>query len=485
MFGDFLIYDTENSDLNTKFGQITQFGGVRLNSDLDIVEELSIDIRLLPWIVPGPEACKVTKTPPAALEGSERISEFNAAKQIFQFLTPRGAARTAYVTYNGSHHDDEYLRSMFFKNMLNPWFTSNRQITRIDLFPLIQLIHSVDENAINIPTTDEGKLSFRLEKICPENGIEIDAHDALHDSKGTRDLLKLIYKKAPWAIELAIEAGNTAEQTGMLENARTEGYALWLHTHFGAPDFVPVVPVFSPSKDRYFLFDLRCQDYRAALPEDDKLLFNGSPFHLVNLKKMPLFVDDAIVENAGIPTNDVDWDARAALVLQDVEFQESFALKAGNTSFPQPENPQMEEKMLPFWGWDTKKLMDKFTSATDWQSRVALRFSDKRAREFAARILYDAHLNGEVTLSEKLFPQIEDICAHLLNRPYEGPEARWTSLSIALKEKPDQEWLDWATQKYGEAAMQEAALLLETSSETENQRDLETTVSAPQMTFGF
>lgn len=489
MFDDVLIYDTESTDLNTTFGQITQFGGLKLDANLNITEELALDIRLLPWMVPGPEACRVTKTSPDKLEDSNRISEFNASKAIFNFLAPAQNKTTAYVTFNGISHDDEYLRITFYRNMLNPWFINNT-ITRIDLFPLLQLINSVDPNAIIIPNTDEGKFTYRLEKICPENGIELEAHDALHDAKGTRELLKLIRARASWAIELAAECGNVRQQTIVLEEAMRNGTHLWVFTHFGKPEFVPVLPVHSSSKDRFWLYDLRNDDYISSLPNDDKLLFNGGPFHLVNMKKTPLFVNDAVLLNSDIDPKHEKYAELAARISNDHIFKASITEKAEKTNYPQVEDQQSEEKLFPFFTWETKNTIQKFVDAPNWPSRTALRFQDTRVRDFAARILYDAHLNGEMELSPKLLPQIENICSPIMKRPYAGNDARWTTLASALAENPDETWLQWARAKFGKQALASAMVQhngttqhAEAAERLDVMEEKEST--APQMSFGF
>ncbi len=483
MFDHHVIYDTENTDLNTNFGQITQFGGIRFSRDLSELDSLSIDVRLLPWIIPTPKACSVTNITPTQLEDSERTSEFKAAQEIFKFLLPESGKRTAYVTFNGSYHDNDYLRTTFFRNMLNPWFASNDQVTHIDLFPLLQLINAVDPFAIRIPILEDGKQSYKLENVCPANGIPILAHDALGDAKATAQLLKLVYEKAPWAIDVAVNAGVAKNIISRVTTVMNEGGYLWLFTHFGEPDFIPVVPVSTGQSGRFWLYDLRNSDYANAIPADENLLFKGGPFHLVSAKKLPLFVDGAIIANTTTNFVHEEFLQLAVEIQSDEKFKNTVSTKAAAKKFMEPVNPQSEEKLIPFPSYETKDIMKKFTSTNDWAERSRLRFKDERIRDFAARILYDAHLNKETILAPNLLSQIEKICEPIMNRALAGIEARWTSLASAMMEEPDQGWLDWASLKYGIEAVESARKGQCSMNNDVEQQPKEP--EAPQLSFGF
>jgi exodeoxyribonuclease-1 len=52
----------------------------------------------------------------------------------------------------------------------------------MDLIDLIRTVHALRPEGIQWPVDAEGKISFRLEKLTAENGIEhVSAHDALSD----------------------------------------------------------------------------------------------------------------------------------------------------------------------------------------------------------------------------------------------------------------------------------------------------------------
>jgi exodeoxyribonuclease-1 len=486
MLGDSIIYDTENSSLNRKFGQITQYGGIRVASDLQIKEEQSLDIRLLPWVVPSPGACRVTKVGPEELTRSDRLSEFNAAKRIYKFMEAGYGQPINFITYNGLEHDDKFLREMFFRNLHDPWFTSGALKTRIDLFPLVQLIHAVDKNALVIPTNEAGKFSYKLDRVAPANGIALKAHDGLGDAHGCLDLVKIIIERAPWAWELAQINGRTANATNSIQKSIADVKPLWLFTHFGEPEFIPVLPVAVSGKDAYFCVDLRSKDYREVFKENkDKLLFKGSCFHRLEPKRLPIFLDEDLVRKAGIEFDAYELLERAEEVNGDVAFKSELKAAVSEHKYPTVENEQSEDKMFPFMTNTAKSEMRRFIDALTWEERLRCRFTDLRNRDFAARIILDAHLHGDAEVSEKLVRQVRDICQPVMDRPFDGVDARWVTLSQAMADKPDQAWLDWARDYYGEDPRLAAAPVVEEPGNAEKTVEAAEPENAPQLAFTF
>ena len=52
----FIFTDTETTGLDINFSQIVQVGSLMTNEDLQVEEEHNLFSKLLPWIVPSPEA---------------------------------------------------------------------------------------------------------------------------------------------------------------------------------------------------------------------------------------------------------------------------------------------------------------------------------------------------------------------------------------------------------------------------------------------
>ena len=57
---NFVFYDTETTGTDTAFSQILQFGAIRTDATLNVIESFEIRSKLLPHIVPSPGAMAVT-----------------------------------------------------------------------------------------------------------------------------------------------------------------------------------------------------------------------------------------------------------------------------------------------------------------------------------------------------------------------------------------------------------------------------------------
>ena len=52
----YVFYDTETTGLDINFSQIIQVGCVLTDCNFNILEELNLSSKVLPWIVPSPDA---------------------------------------------------------------------------------------------------------------------------------------------------------------------------------------------------------------------------------------------------------------------------------------------------------------------------------------------------------------------------------------------------------------------------------------------
>ena len=67
-------------------------------------------------------------------------------------------------------------------------------------------------DSIKIPLNEKGKLSFKLDKVAPFNGIsDFSAHDAIGDTIATIKLAELIKNKSPEIWEASLLTTNREE----------------------------------------------------------------------------------------------------------------------------------------------------------------------------------------------------------------------------------------------------------------------------------
>ena len=71
----FVLYDVETTGLAKRFDQIVHFAALRTDSELRIIDRLQTSCRLMPHIIPSPEAVHVTRLVSVA----KRITAFKIA----------------------------------------------------------------------------------------------------------------------------------------------------------------------------------------------------------------------------------------------------------------------------------------------------------------------------------------------------------------------------------------------------------------------
>jgi len=196
MIQTFYWYDFESWGVSPKKDKPSQFAGIRTDMDLNIIGEPLVEYCQIPNdYLPHPEAALVTGiTPQQTLQKGLIEPEF--IKRIHDEISK---PNTISVGYNNVRFDDEMIRYTLYRNFYDPyayaWQNGN---SRWDILDMVRACYALRPEGINWPTDDEGKPSFRLEKLTVANGIEHgSAHDALSDVIATIELAKLIKTKQP------------------------------------------------------------------------------------------------------------------------------------------------------------------------------------------------------------------------------------------------------------------------------------------------
>ena len=184
----YLFYDVETSGLNPAFDQILTFASIRCDEEFNEIERNSVTIQLRPDVVPSPQAFIIHRLVYDDLKSG--ITEYEAAKKIHTILNKPG---TVSLGYNTLKFDDEFLRFLFYRNLLDPYTHQyNKGCSRMDILPLSTLFYIFQPGIINWPQKD-GKPSFKLENITRENSLATSgrAHEAMADVEATYNLTKI------------------------------------------------------------------------------------------------------------------------------------------------------------------------------------------------------------------------------------------------------------------------------------------------------
>ncbi len=196
MARSFFFYDLETFGLEPRYDRIAQFAGLRVDEELRPVgDKLILYCRPTPDYLPAPQACLVHGiTPQAARE--EGVTDYELARRIRAELLEPG---TTTLGYNTLQFDDEFLRSLFYRNFYDPyereWRNGN---SRWDLIDLMRAARDLRPEGLVWPTGEDGRPIFTLEALAKANGVAHGtAHDALHDVLATVGLARLVRERQP------------------------------------------------------------------------------------------------------------------------------------------------------------------------------------------------------------------------------------------------------------------------------------------------
>ena len=188
----FLFYDIETSGLNPAFDQVLTFASIRTDLELNEIERTTITICLRRDIVPSPKAFLTHGLTFHELEHG--VSEYKAAQQIHKILNRPG---TISLGYNSLGFDDEFLRFLFYRNLLDPYTHQySNGCSRMDILPITTLFKIFHPEILKWPRVD-GKSSLKLELISRKNSFKISgkAHEAMSDVEAVIELAKIMFQK--------------------------------------------------------------------------------------------------------------------------------------------------------------------------------------------------------------------------------------------------------------------------------------------------
>ena len=194
----YLFYDIETSGLNPAFDQVLTFAAIITNLNLEEIERHSITIRLRPDIIPSPHAFITHRL--TLDELAKGVCEYDAALKIHSLLNDPD---TQSIGYNSLKFDDEFLRFLFYRNLLDPYSHQYASgCSRGDILPITALYRIFCPESLAWPRLEDGRSSLRLEHLRASNGFDISgmAHEAMADVEALIALTKLLQAKSDvWA----------------------------------------------------------------------------------------------------------------------------------------------------------------------------------------------------------------------------------------------------------------------------------------------
>jgi exodeoxyribonuclease-1 len=219
--GSLYWYDLETFGLDPVWDRPAQFAGVRTDLDLNVLEAPKVLYCRPPSdYLPDPKSCLITGiSPRVARERGVPEAEFAAAIRA-EFLKPQ----TCVVGFNNIRFDDEVMRQVFYRNLLDPyereWRNGN---SRWDVINMVRLVGALRPEGLAWPLGAEGRPTFRLESLTAANGIaHSDAHDARADVLATLALTRLVRESQPRLFDFVLKNRGKAEAAALLNLGQFE-----------------------------------------------------------------------------------------------------------------------------------------------------------------------------------------------------------------------------------------------------------------------
>ena len=391
----FVIYDVETTGLTKGFDQIVQFAAVRTDSALKITEEFHIRCRLMPHVIPSPEAMHVTGLRIEQLLDISLPSHYAMVAEVRRIL--ESWCPTLFFGFNSLSFDEEFLRQAFYQCLYTPYLTNTQGSARADVLNLCRITAALRPDVIKPAIDENGRTVFKLKALAEANGIAVPlSHNAMADVSTTLALCQIIRNDAPeiWSQFLRFS------QKASVESFITEEDAFLISETIGNRHRTRVVTPIGRHSERairHYCLDVSADfDALRGMP-DDKLISicksNTRPIVTVRTNAAPTLwaLFDTTQEYLAPFNDEAEILERVAQLREDRPFLERLR-KAAQAAEPiYPPSPHVEKQLYDggFPPPQDEMLMQCFHQAP-WEERAGLarQLGDARYRRLALRLIY-------------------------------------------------------------------------------------------------
>ena len=249
--GTFLWYDLETYGKDYTSSPIVQFGAIRTNAELEVLDKISLLCSPPPDLPIDPESVIIHNISPITAQ-HKGMCEADFARKIFTEFTKPNSCN---LGYNSLAFDNHFIRFLFFRNLLPPyWHEYKEDCSKWDLLNFTRLISVIEPTAINIPLINN-KPSFVLSGIAAKNGLPIQKlHDALSDAETLLGLAKQIKQQTPSLYNYCF---NSRKKTQAESIVKANECLLYFSSQFGGSLIYPLIK-HPQNNNSYICFDLGC-----------------------------------------------------------------------------------------------------------------------------------------------------------------------------------------------------------------------------------
>ncbi|MGB6189773.1 MAG: exodeoxyribonuclease I [Aeromonas molluscorum] len=411
----FYFHDYETFGISPARDRPAQFAGVRTDADFNLIgDPLVIYCKPPADYLPSPEACLITGiTPQKAMK--DGLCEADFIAQIHaEFAKPD----TCILGYNSIRFDDEVTRYTLYRNFYDPyayaWQNGN---SRWDILDMLRACYALRPEGIEWAFDEEGKPSFRLEKLTEANGIShANAHDALSDVLATIAMTKKVKEAQPKLFDYLFALRNKNKVKALLDLVTMkplvhvsgmfspwQGCVSWVSPLAWHPHNQNAVIMVDLTRDPTPLIELSSAEIRERLytRKDELGELAPIPVKLVHINKCPVLAPAATLTPERADTLGIDREqCRRSLDLLRAHPQVREKLvEVFNQEFEgNNDNDPDTQLYAGFFGQGDKASMDMVRATSpELLGEREFAFSDKRLPELLFR--YRAR-NWPQTLSE-------------------------------------------------------------------------------------
>jgi exodeoxyribonuclease I len=430
-----VFYDTETTGTEPFFDQILQFAAIQTDAELKELNRFEIRCRLLPHVVPAPEAMSVTGVKVSQLTDSAFPSHYEMVCAISGKLLSWSPA--LFLGWNSIRFDEGLVRQALYKTLHNPYLTNSGGNSRSDVMRIVQACSIYSPDALSFPTGMDGHKVFKLDQIAPANGFKHEeAHDAMGDVQATIHICRLLVEKAPRIWSSFMRYSKKASVIDYINEEPifciSEFYggrpysfiatAIGENTDNGAESYV-----YDLSVDPQSVLHLTKVELAIRVAQSPKLVRKLKS----NAAPMLFPADDAPDICRGRELGLEELVRRAEILKANAELRECLISAVESQKEKYPPSPHVEKQIYDgFIAEPDEKLMAQFHD-TEWPKRVAIveKFQDSRLKVIGRQLIYleRPDLLDEVTRRE------HDLAAarRLLGQ---GEEISWLTLPKALEQ---------------------------------------------------
>lgn len=270
MAASFFFYDLETSGLDARSCRVMQFAGQRTDLDMNLIgEPVNVFIKMTPDTLPEPDAVLVTGITPQQTI-AEGVAE---AEFLHMFHQEIALPDTIFIGYNTVRFDDEFMRSMHYRNFYDPyeWAWQDGR-SRWDMLDVVRMTRALRPEGIEWPFDIKGRPTNRLELLTALNKLEhAHAHDALSDVYATIAVARLIHGKQQKLFDYLLSMRDKRKIEALVQGGQPFVYTSGKYQgEFEKTTIVHTICTHPNGQGSAFVYDLRHdpQQYADKTPEE-------------------------------------------------------------------------------------------------------------------------------------------------------------------------------------------------------------------------